>query len=185
MPKAMRERRRDKDHSRGAMPTGPSKAQKYAPRLAGNLPTNSCGSRFSTSGLSCKDRQKHKEVSLAPAPQLLYAETAQDNRGRKEGEGIPRVSDAWGEGLWGSLTPLLPSSEQLGCSSRPLQSLLTASSRDQYHHDGGEQTPASVTRIPGPSRCRPLASHPRTPPPQPGTEEARGGGLLYNMKYQH
>lgn len=122
MPKAVRERRRDKDHSRGAMPTGPSKAQKYAPRLPGNLPTNSCGSRFSTSGLSCKDKQKHKEVSLAPAPQLLYAETAQDNRGRKEGEGIPRVSDAWGEGLWGSLTPLLPSSEQLGCSSRPLQS---------------------------------------------------------------
>lgn len=84
------------------------------------------------------------------------------------------MSDAWGEGLWGSLTPLLPSSEQLGCSSCLLQS------------------PAGTNTITLENKRQPVSPAHQDPPDavtpahrRPNLVLRKQEGLLYTTKYQH
>ena len=141
-PKALREGRRDQDHSRAAALGGAGEARRPIGLLVQRgseicppeySPTNSCGSRFSTSGLSCKRQKEHKAVSLAPRTRATLHRDRSGRSREERGEGAARhLRDSRGSGASGAPAALLPPPERPGRSSGRFGLFSMASSRDRH-----------------------------------------------------
>lgn len=134
------------------------------------LPTNSCGSRFSTSGLSCKTEPNRQGGKHGISdPKSLSTETSEDTQGREKSEGTAGNPESEPM-LRGLLGPLNPSSSLIR-AARTLQSPTSVSppwppaGPIPTQAEASQRQP-SVTCTPGPCPRSPLASHLGTWPPQ-------------------
>lgn len=108
-------RSREKPHAqqapRGRKPVRLGQGSECALTAFLYLPTNSCGSRFSTSGLSCKTEPKIQGGKHGISdPKSLSTETSEDTQGREKSEGTAGNpgSEPMLRGLLGPLNPFFP-----------------------------------------------------------------------------
>lgn len=147
-------------------------AQTRPPRPPGYLPTNSCGSRFSTSGLSCTKETENKEVSLALLTQSYFLQRPlrilKEGKKVKAPQGTLRVSQCFGDFTAGTPEPFFFLHQSSWDDPVARFSLsFTASSRDRHSSrlrraNASHPSPAHVA----PARYSALAGHPRMSLPQ-------------------
>lgn len=168
---------------RACRPACPARLRNMSP---GYSPTNSCGSRFSTSGLSCKRQTETRGGEPGAWPRTPFHRDHAGHSGEEDDEGSGRhLRDSQGSGASGAPAPPLPPPEQQGTPGAAPASPPRPPAGTHTHQGCRAGAPATVRHLH--TWTRPIPSSDQPPQSTAALTRHRGSKrwLLSTTKRQH